>query len=94
VTALHTEAYRQFAAGLAEARVRAGLTQRALARKLDVDPSFVAKYETARVRLDVIQFLKIAGVLEIDAPALMARVKGISEVRLVSPRNRDRREAS
>ncbi len=72
MSALHSPAYRAFAKVLAEARKKAGYTQRALAVVLDTDPSFIAKYETARVRLDVIQFLKIAAVLKLDPVEVLA----------------------
>jgi len=74
MSALHSPAYREFAKALAAARIGAGYTQRGLATALDTDPSFIAKYETARVRLDVIQFLKIATVLKLDPAEVLAKL--------------------
>ena len=74
VTALHTEAYRRFAAALAKARVDAGLSQYQLADRLGVDQSFVSKYESARRRLDVVEFLRIVQAIGVDAQAVLAAV--------------------
>ena len=60
MTALHSEPYRRFVELLADARRDAGLSQYDLADRLGVDQSFVSKYESARRRLDVIEFLRIA----------------------------------
>ncbi len=59
MTALHSQAYRRFATALGEARRAAGLSQYDLADRLAVDQSFISKYESARRRLDVIEFLRI-----------------------------------
>lgn len=74
MSALHSAAYREFARALAEARTKAGFTQRALAAALGTDHSFVAKYETARVRLDVIQFLTIAAALKTDPAEILGKI--------------------
>ena len=63
MTALHTTEYRRFAEALAEARRSAGLSQYELADRLGVDQSFVSKYETARRRLDVIEFLRVVAAI-------------------------------
>jgi len=53
----------------------AGLTQQQVADKLEKPQSFVAKYEKGERRLDVIEFLEIAKVLETDAIAIIACVE-------------------
>ena len=53
----------------------AGLTQQQVADKLEKPQSFVAKYEKGERRLDVIEFLEIAKVLETDAIAIIAGVE-------------------
>ena len=45
------------------ARKAAGLTQHALAVRLKKPQSFVAKYEGGERRIDVVQFIAIAGAL-------------------------------
>lgn len=93
MTTLHSPEYRHLTLALAKARIDAGLTQRGLAQLLDTDHTFIAKYEKARVRLDVIQFIRIAQVLKIDISTFIAELPDISEVRLLSPRSRARRIA-
>ena len=63
---VHSPAQGAFCALLVEARKAAGLTQRALARRLKVPQSFVAKYEGGERRLDVVEFLQIARAIGAD----------------------------
>ena len=58
--------YERFCQCLIEARKRKGLTQAEVADKLERAQSFVSKYERGRRRLDVVEFLEVADVLEID----------------------------
>ena len=62
----HTRQYRVFLDGLIQARKDAGLTQQQVADKLDRPQSFVAKYENGERRLDVVEFLEIANLLDAD----------------------------
>ncbi len=55
----YAPAYEKLAAILREDRLRAGLTQAALAAKLGRPQSFVAKYEAGERQLDVIEFLLV-----------------------------------
>jgi transcriptional regulator with XRE-family HTH domain len=57
---------------LIAARGNAGLTQQKLAKRLGKPQSFVAKYEGGERRLDVIEFLIIARILDAD-PTKMVR---------------------
>ena len=66
MTALHSAEYRRFATALADARRNAGLSQYDLAERLAVDQSFISKYEAARRRLDVIEFLRIVQAIGVD----------------------------
>lgn len=52
---------------LVQARNDAGLSQAALARRLDKPASFVGKYELGERRLDIIEFVVILKVLQVDA---------------------------
>ena len=74
MTALHTEEYRRFAAALARARDAAGLSQRQLALKLGKTQSYVAKYETARQRLDVVEFLQVIRAIGVDPMTILVAV--------------------
>ena len=51
---------------LIEARKEANLTQAELSAKLERPQSYVSKYERGERRLDLIEFLQLAKVLEID----------------------------
>jgi len=48
------------------AREAAGLTQRGLAARLKRPHSFVGRFEAGERRIDVIEFIEIARVLEVD----------------------------
>jgi transcriptional regulator with XRE-family HTH domain len=50
------------------------LTQHELATRLKRKQSFVAKYETGERRLDVIEYLEIAGALAQDPAGLLAEI--------------------
>jgi transcriptional regulator with XRE-family HTH domain len=53
------------------ARRQGGLTQQAVAERLDRPQSFVAKYENGERRLDVLEFLAVARALEADPVGLL-----------------------
>jgi transcriptional regulator with XRE-family HTH domain len=57
---------------LRQAREEAGLSQRALARRLGVHASWVAKTELGERRLDVVEFLQLASALGKDPAKLVA----------------------
>ena len=61
-----TKQYKRFLNLLIALREQKGLSQRELSRKLRRVQTFVSKYERGERRLDVIEFLKIAKVLEAD----------------------------
>lgn len=67
--------YRQAIQILKQARLRANLTQQALADRLSRPQSFVAKYERAERRIDVIEFIEIAQALKLRASALVAKIE-------------------
>jgi transcriptional regulator with XRE-family HTH domain len=56
---ISSDLYREVVAELVELRKKAGLTQRALAKKLNREPSFVAKVELAERRVDFLEFYRI-----------------------------------
>ncbi|MCX7309937.1 MAG: helix-turn-helix transcriptional regulator [Afipia sp.] len=63
---LNSADHRRLLALLIETRERAGLTQRQVAAKLQKTQSFVAKYEIGERRLDVLEFIAVAGALGAD----------------------------
>ena len=75
MTELHSDENQQLMAALAAARQAAGLSQRDLAKRLECDQSYIAKYEGGRRRLDVIEFLRIVRAIGVDYRTLVDAVK-------------------
>jgi len=69
-----TKRYERLRLLLVEARRTSRLSQAELAAKLRRPQSFVSKYERGERRLDVIEFLEIAELLELDGGALLAKL--------------------
>lgn len=67
--------YRHLAASLKDARVRAGRDQLSVATELGVHQSFVSKYESAERSLDVVEFVVICGVLNLDPSAEISKIR-------------------
>lgn len=73
-----TRAYEALTAVLKRTRKQCGLTQVALAARLDKPQSYVSKYESGERRLDIIEFFTIAQKMEVD-PVAMLREAGLLE---------------
>ncbi|WP_296305254.1 helix-turn-helix transcriptional regulator [uncultured Desulfovibrio sp.] len=71
-----TRAYEALTAVLKRTRKQCGLTQVALAARLDKPQSYVSKYESGERRLDIIEFFTIAQKMEVD-PVAMLREAGL-----------------
>lgn len=69
------EVHKAVAKLLKQARVDAKLTQLELAAKLKRPQSFVAKYEGAERRLDIVELIQIARVLSVSQRTLLAAVE-------------------
>jgi transcriptional regulator with XRE-family HTH domain len=72
----YSAGYVRLREGLIEARQARGLTQTQLAAALDRPQSFVSKFESGERRLDVVEVLEIAGILELGIGDLVRRVRG------------------
>ena len=70
--AIYSERYQRFQQLLVAARKAASLTQAQVARRLSKPQSYVAKYKGGERRLDVIEFLEVAGAIGLD-PAEFVR---------------------
>lgn len=64
---IHSDEYVWLRKLFIQKRNELGLSQRALADRLDVIYSFVAKVETGDRKLDIFEFLKYCEALELDA---------------------------
>lgn len=56
---------------LAEFRENAGLTQRAMGKRLNIDPSSISNYEKGVTRLSLMMYVKYCNVVGIDAGILV-----------------------
>ncbi|WP_414551387.1 helix-turn-helix domain-containing protein [Anabaena sp. CCY 0017] len=68
---VYSEEYYRFRQMLIEVRKAANFTQAELSAKLKRPQSYVSKYERGERRLDLIEFLELVQVLEIDALAFI-----------------------
>jgi hypothetical protein len=69
-----TRRYQRFLTLLIGVRERQGLSQHQLVKKLKKPQSYVSKYERAERRLDVIEFLDLSYILEVDACKLIRKI--------------------
>ena len=65
---------RELIRNLVSTRSQAGLTQRDLAARLKRPHSFVGRIEAGERRVDVVEFIEIARVLDIDPKHLFAKL--------------------
>lgn len=68
---IHDARYQQVIEALRAARIDGKLTQATLADRLGRRQQFVSKYESGERRLDIVEFLDVATVLELDWEALL-----------------------
>lgn len=71
-TSLFRPEYKLFQQTLVQARQNAGLTQTDLASRLGKPQSYVSKYENGERRLDVIEFLDVCSILEIEPSVILS----------------------
>ncbi len=71
----YASAYAELAKVLREERLRAGLTQVALAERLGKPQSFVAKVEAGERQLDVLEFLLVTRAIGTSEGAMLRRLK-------------------
>lgn len=71
---LHSERHQALALALAEQRRRKGLTQAQVAAALGRKQPFVANIESGQRRVDVVELLDIAAVIDLDVAALILSI--------------------
>lgn len=71
---VHPKEYETVGLVLADARMRAKLTQQQLAKKLRKPQSFVSSYERGQRRIDVLEFLRVSEVLGSDPVVLLSDI--------------------
>lgn len=77
---LYSERYGHLLKLLVAARKASGLSQQAVADKLDRPQSFVSKYESGERRLDVVELLKLADVIGFDANQIVRLLRSQPEI--------------
>jgi transcriptional regulator with XRE-family HTH domain len=73
---LRSRGHRTLIQVLVAARKQAGLTQRDLASRLKRPRVFVGRLEAGERRIDVIEFIEIAKVLDLDPRKLFEKLLG------------------
>jgi len=76
VKTLRTERHKALIELLIEKREAAGLTQTELAAKLGEYQSFVARLESGQRRVDVVEFLELAELLNFDPAIAIRQIAG------------------
>lgn len=71
---LGTDRHKTLIAILIEARERAGMTQAELAERLGQYQSFVARLESGQRRVDVIELLDLADILQISPVTIVRQL--------------------
>ncbi len=59
---------------MVQARLKMGVTQAELAKRLETPQSFVSKYEKGERRLDVIEFVTVCKTLKVDSRKIFNRI--------------------
>ena len=71
---IYTPEYAVLRAELVSIRKNAGLTQRDVAKRLKVPPSWVAKVETGERRIDLVEMCHFSSACETDPTSLCSRL--------------------
>ena len=74
---IHSEPYKYLCKLLIERRKELGLSQYALADVLHRSQSYVAKIEGGERRIDVVELIEIASVLNIDPCEILRKVEAL-----------------
>jgi transcriptional regulator with XRE-family HTH domain len=76
---VYTDEYGEFLQIMIAARKQAGLTQQQLAELLSKPQSYVSKYERGERRLDVIEFLNIVKLLELNPCYVLEKLNDVGK---------------
>ena len=73
-SSLHSPRHKVISAALKEARLAKGMTQAQLAQALERHQPFVVAVEKNQRRVDLVELMDIAAILDVDIPALVKRL--------------------
>lgn len=74
---VHSERHKLIAATLAERRKAAGLTQAQVAKVLGRHQPFVANIESGERRVDLVELLDIAAIIDLDIEGLVRKLTAL-----------------
>lgn len=75
MASIYSEEYQLVIHALKAARIKQNITQKELAQALNRPQSFIAKVENGERRLDVVEFVHIARLLNLDFAKLLEKIK-------------------
>ncbi|WP_137933572.1 helix-turn-helix domain-containing protein [Mesorhizobium comanense] len=73
---LHSKRHLMIAAALAEQRRSKGLSQAQVAKALGRHQPFIANIESGQRRVDLVELLELAEIIDLDVLALVKQVMG------------------
>lgn len=73
---IYNEPYRNLVKRLRAARIKRGLRQMDVARRVDKSRAWIGKVETFQVRLDLVHFVRLCRALGVGATGLIRRLEG------------------
>jgi transcriptional regulator with XRE-family HTH domain len=76
---LHSKRQEVLVAAIAEQRRAKGLSQAQVAKALGRHQPFIANIESGERRVDLLELLTLAGVIELDVHALIDRLKQLPD---------------
>ena len=74
---LHSKAHRKLCILLRQVREERGMTQSALAEKLEVPQSFVSKVESGERRLDILELRQVCLALDVPLRKVVQRLEEV-----------------
>jgi len=89
---IHTPEYTFVRDILRAVRREAGFSQRHIASRLRVTPSWIAKVETGERRVDIVEFMRILHACGANVSATLAQVAEVVPVANESPPQKRRRD--
>ncbi|AYG58004.1 helix-turn-helix domain-containing protein [Rhizobium jaguaris] len=76
---LHSKRHEVLVAAIAEQRRAKGLSQAQVAKLLGRHQPFIANIESGERRVDLLELITIANIIELDVHALLDRLQQVSE---------------
>ncbi|HDC4530280.1 TPA: helix-turn-helix transcriptional regulator [Enterobacter asburiae] len=74
MASVYSDEYQRVISALKKARKEKGITQAQLAEALGKPQSFIAKVESGERRLDVVEFVHLARLVDADVQRIIARI--------------------